>query len=141
VIIGQDTDGLTSPGEAHLDWAVKMDKRFFVGQRSLSIINKRPLTRKLVGFTLASAGREAGVKECHLIISNGDMVGRVTSVSYSPTLKMVIGLAYLPPDRTEAGTTFTIRVDSGALIPATVTSIPFYDPQNARQNVRDDESA
>ena len=31
----QDTDGLTNPFEAGLGWAVRMDKPFFVGQRSL----------------------------------------------------------------------------------------------------------
>ncbi|HZW29945.1 MAG TPA: 2Fe-2S iron-sulfur cluster-binding protein, partial [Isosphaeraceae bacterium] len=38
VIIGQDTDGLTHPVEAGLGWAVKRDKPFFVGQRSLAIL-------------------------------------------------------------------------------------------------------
>src|SRR5262249_19268287 len=51
VIIGQDTDGLTHPFEAGLDWAVKMDKRFFVGQRSLKILGRKSLKRRLVGFT------------------------------------------------------------------------------------------
>ncbi len=134
VIIGQDTDGLTLPGEAQLGWAVRMDKRFFVGQRSLKILQKRPLTRELVGFTLAPADSEAGVKECHLVIEDGEIVGRTTSVSYSPTLQRVIGLAYLPPYRTAKGTTFSIRIDSGALIAATVVETPFYDPQNTRQS-------
>ncbi len=38
IIIGQDTDGLTTPIEAAMDWAVKMDKPYFIGQRSLKII-------------------------------------------------------------------------------------------------------
>jgi sarcosine oxidase subunit alpha len=133
IIVSQDTDGLTTPGEAHLGWAVKMDKPFFVGQRSLAIIQKRPFTRALVGFTLSPSDTNAGVKECHLIIENGEIVGRVTSVAYSPTLQKVIGLAFLPPDRTAPGTTFSIRIDSGALITGTVAATPFYDPENQRQ--------
>jgi sarcosine oxidase subunit alpha len=134
VIIGQDTDGLTTPGEAQLGWAVRMDKRFFVGQRSLKIIQKRPSTREMVGFTLAPADRDAGVQECHLVIENGEIVGRTTSVAYSPTLQRVIGLAHLPPDCTAPGTTFSIRIDRGALVTATVVTTPFYDPQNTRQS-------
>jgi sarcosine oxidase subunit alpha len=165
VIIGQDTDGLSTPGEAHLDWTVKMDKPFFVGQRSLAILGKRPLTRVLVGFTLAPADTDAGVstignrkskienrftlapadtdagvKECHLIIANGEIVGRITSVAYSPTLQQGIGLAYLPPTHTAPGTAFTIQVDSGALVTGTVAPCPFYDPENARQNPRHHEA-
>ena len=52
MIIGQDTDGLTHPFEAGMNWAVKMDKPFFVGQRSLSILSKKSLTRTLAGFSL-----------------------------------------------------------------------------------------
>ena len=33
LIVSQDTDGLTDPFEAHLGWAVKLDKPFFVGKR------------------------------------------------------------------------------------------------------------
>ena len=41
IIIGQDTDGLTTPAEAGVDWAVKMDKPYFVGQRSLKIVERK----------------------------------------------------------------------------------------------------
>src|SRR5262249_11065633 len=40
VLIGQDTDGLTHPVEAGLEWVVKRDKPFFVGQRSLAILER-----------------------------------------------------------------------------------------------------
>lgn len=41
IIIGQDTDGLTNPFDVGLEWALKMDKPFFVGQRSLQVIAKQ----------------------------------------------------------------------------------------------------
>ena len=41
LIVGQDTDGLTDPFEANARWAVNMQKPFFVGQRSLKILDKR----------------------------------------------------------------------------------------------------
>src|SRR5262249_2573553 len=65
IIIGQDTDGLTTPLQARMDWAVKMDKAFFVGQRSLRIIEKRPLKQVLVGFALAADHAGPAPKECH----------------------------------------------------------------------------
>lgn len=133
LIVGQDTDGLTHPFEAALDWAVKMDKPFFVGQRSLAILSKKPLKRRLVGFTLPENHRGPSPKECHLVVKDGRITGRVTSVSSSPTLGRVLGLAYVSPDQAAAGSTFTIRIDGGREVLATVVPLPFYDPDNLRQ--------
>ena len=132
LILGQDTDGLTNPFEAGLGWAVKMDKPFFVGQRTLAVLRKRELTRKLVGFTL-DPGQRVRPRECHLIIDADQITGRVTSVAFSQQLQKVIGLAFLRPDHSTPGTTFQIRVDGGALVQGTVAETPFYDPGNNRQ--------
>ncbi|MHB0973786.1 MAG: FAD-dependent oxidoreductase [Thiobacillus sp.] len=133
LIIGQDTDGLTTPGEAGLDWAVKMDKPFFVGQRSLVAIAGKPRRQQLVGFMLPAGHASAAPKECHLVIDDGDIAGRVTSVAWSPTLARHIGLAYVLPDMAQAGSQFSIRLTDGSLVTAEVVKTPFYDPENARQ--------
>ena len=57
VIVGQDTDGLTFPHEAGLEWAIAKGKPFFIGQRAIQAQAGRPLTRRLVGFTLPAEGR------------------------------------------------------------------------------------
>ena len=136
VIVSQDTDGLTNPYEANMAWAVKDDKPFFIGQRSLQIVRAKPLKRLLVGFTLAKELADVEAKrpkECHLIIEHNNIVGRVTSVTRSPTLNQVIGLAYVPPDRSKPGTLFQIRLDDGSLVQGTVVETPFYDSQSQRQ--------
>ena len=133
IIIGQDTDGLTTPGEAALDWAVKMDKPFFIGQRSLQVIAKKPHRQQLVGFMLAAEHTAETPKECHLVIEDGDIAGRVTSVAWSPALQRYIGLAYVRPDMTEENRRFQIRLTGGALVTARVAKTPFYDPENLRQ--------
>ncbi len=133
IIIGQDSDGLTHPFEAGMNWAIKQDKAFFVGQRSLDILRKKPVTRRLVGFTLPKDTFGPSPKECHLIIEQGEIVGRVTSVTLSPTLGHVIGMAYVRPEQAVPGTSFSIRVDGGEMIRATVVKVPFYDPENLRQ--------
>ena len=96
IIIGQDSDGLTHPYEAGMGWAVKLDKPFFVGQRSLAILRKKPITRRLVAFVFPGV-RGSLPKECHLVIEQGEIAGRVTSVTFSPTLGRVIGMAYVKP--------------------------------------------
>jgi sarcosine oxidase subunit alpha len=134
VIIGQDTDGLTTPMQASMEWAVKMDKPFFVGQRSLRSIEKRPLKQKLIGFALEASFAGSAPKECHLIIQDGQIAGRVTSVAHSPALGHVIGLALIAPDMAGEGTPFNIRVDN-AMVEARVVSTPFYDAPGERQKV------
>jgi sarcosine oxidase subunit alpha len=132
LIVGQDTDGLTTPFEANLGWAVKMDKPFFIGQRSLEIVGKRSPKQQLTGFMLDADFKGTAPQECHLIIDNNEIAGRITSIAFSPTLKRYIGLAYIQPHLAEIGTRFAIRVD-GLLSAATVTPTPFYDPSNDRQ--------
>lgn len=132
LIIGQDSDGLTNPDEAGLAWAVKMDKPFFIGQRSLAIIRKQPQRQQLAGFTLGS-GDAVKVRECHLVIADGQIAGRVTSVGWSPTLNLRIGLAMLRSDLATPGTRFEIKIGGGARVPATVRATPFYDPAGLRQ--------
>jgi sarcosine oxidase subunit alpha len=132
IIIGQDTDGLTNPLEVGMHWAVRMDKPYFNGQRSLTILGKQPLRQQLVGFALAGPERMP-IRESHLVIRNGDLAGRVTSVGYSPTLRQTIGLALAAPPAAEQGA-LAIRV-GGTLINAPIVPLPFYDAPGARQKL------
>jgi sarcosine oxidase, subunit alpha len=131
LIIGQDTDGLTTPIEANLAWAVKMDKPFFIGQRSLQIVAKREVKHKLVGFRL-DADISTPPQECHLVIDRNDIAGRVTSIAFSPTLQRYIGLAYVTPELATKGE-FSIRLSDRTSISATICPTPFYDLDNTRQ--------
>ena len=134
IIVGQDTDGLTHPAEAGMEWALAKKKSFYVGKRSIDMQMTKGTTRKLVGF--AVSGTDAPTpKDCHLIIRDGEIVGRITSVVQSPTLGKVIGLAFVPPAMSEVGTKFQIRVDGGLMADAQVVATPFYDPENKRQEL------
>jgi sarcosine oxidase, subunit alpha len=133
VIIGQDSDGLTTPFEAASGFAVKMDKPFFIGQRSLKIIQSQAPRQSLVAFTLADGRQDLMPKECHLVIHDGQIAGRVTSIAYSEAVGKVIGLAFVTPEKTAVGSQFLIRVDGGALVQASVVKAPFYDPEGLRQ--------
>lgn len=133
IIIGQDTDGLTTPNEAGLGWAVKLDKPFFVGKRSLQIIAGKPLRQTLVGFMLDKDFTGAAPKECHLVIQDGEIAGRITSVNWSPSLGRHLGLAYVKPELAAAGTVLAIRLSGGDTVLARVVPVPFYDPENLKQ--------
>lgn len=133
IIIGQDTDGLTTPFDASSEWAVKMDKPYFIGQRSLKIIQRKTPRTKLVGFVLDATSENEAPKECHLVISNGSMAGRVTSIAFSPSLQRHVGLAFVAPELAAEGGQFFIRADGGRMVQAIVSKIPFYDPAGRRQ--------
>ena len=134
IIVGQDTDGLTHPAEAGMEWALGKKKAFYVGKRAIELQIAKGVTRKLVGFTLEASSAPCP-QPCHLVIGNGDITGRVTSAVASPTLGKVVGLAYVPADLAEPGSRFSIRIEGGKLVAATVVPTPFYDPENARQEV------
>ncbi len=133
IIVGQDTDGLTIPQEANMGWAIAKKKIFFQGKRAIEVINNRPLSRQLVGFTLSSDSPMP--QECNLVIKNNEIAGRVTSVSHSPSLNKIIGLAFVLPDESEENSKIDIKLTNGEIITATVCSVPFYDPENKRQEM------
>jgi sarcosine oxidase, subunit alpha len=135
IIIGQDTDGLSTPLESGMEWALKMDKPFFIGQRSLKIVHGRGLRQKLVGFVFAAGDDGLAPRECHLIIRNGQIAGRVTSIAFSPALGKHVGLAVIAPDLAADGTRFFIRAEGGRMLEAEVAKFPFYDPAGARQKM------
>ena len=129
VIVGQDTDALTNPFEAGLDWAVRMSKPFFVGQRSLRIHEARGPRQKLLGFELDEKyqGEQTPLREANLLIHRGEIAGRITSLGDSPTLNRTIGLAMAEPRLAEAGTSLTFRASDGRLIGARVVPLPFHE--------------
>ncbi len=131
LIVGQDSDGLATPFDLNCEWAVKMDKPFFVGQRSLRIPARRARRQVLTGFEVP-AGEGPAPQEGHLVIDAGAIAGRVTSCAYSPTLGRVIGLAFVRPEVRARGA-FDIRCAGGARAGARVAELPFYDPGNDRQ--------
>ncbi len=63
------------------------------------------------------------------------MVGFVTSVTRSPVLERVIGLAYTAADESVTGSPIRIKLTSGRMVEATVVAPHFYDPDNQRQEM------
>jgi sarcosine oxidase, subunit alpha len=133
LILGQDTDALTHPLEVNLGWALGKGKPFFVGQRSLAILKKRPLTRRLVGITFPPDHDGPLPEECHLVMDGDEVAGRVTSIAPRSTLGRPLGLAFVRPDLARAGNRITIRAAHGRPVVAEVSALPFYDPENSRQ--------
>ncbi len=133
IIISQDTDALTHPHEADAAWALGKNKDFYIGQRSLDIVDKQPQERELVGFTFPQGYNGPLPEECHLLIDGDEIIGRVTSIAKRSTLGYPLGLAFIRPDRAKPGMRIRIRVDAGRVVQAAVAGIPFYDPDQLKQ--------
>ena len=133
LIVGQDTDALTNPYEADAAWAIGKNKPFFIGGRSLELEQRKTLTRQLVGLTFADSEGSPLPEECRLIFHENEIAGRITSMARRSTLGHPLALAFLRPELSEMGTAVQVRVDGGVMVEAMVAALPFYDPDNQRQ--------
>ena len=61
------------------------------------------------------------------------IAGRITSIAPRSTLGHPVAMAFVRPDLAEPGTHVQIRRDDGTMATAQVATLPFYDPQNNRQ--------
>jgi len=129
LIVGQDTDALSNPLEAGLEWMVRFDKPLFLGREPLLRLKARPARGRLVGFHMMDNHR-APAEGCQ-VVEDGKPVGRVTSVRYSPTLNRDLGLAWVPAPRAKTGERFLVR-SNGKDVACMVTALPFYDKDGTR---------
>jgi aminomethyltransferase len=122
-LYGNDIDDNTSPLEAGLGWIVKLSKaEGFVGQEALAKQKATGIPRKLIGFTLTDKGIP---RHGYPVLVEGSKVSEVSSGTLSPTLKIPIGLCYLPTAKTEVGTAFSVEI-RGKAVGAKVVPTPFY---------------
>jgi sarcosine oxidase subunit alpha len=128
IIVGQDTDSESNLLSAGLSWLPKLDKEDFVGKAATALFAEREERERLVGFTMEENVVPA---EGAQVVVEGYPVGRVTSARRSDEVGAVIGLAWVPPERAEAGTRFEVRVDR-QLRGARVLHGAFFDPAGER---------
>jgi sarcosine oxidase, subunit alpha len=130
ILVGQDTDSESTPYTAALDWIVKLDKeQDFIGKWALENASERELGTALVGFTLAN-GHVPTEGAAVLDADGGVTLGQVTSSRWSPQLRSVIGMAWVPAALASDGASITIS-DEGQMLEASVITRPFFDPDGA----------
>ena len=128
VIVGQDTDSESNLYSSGMAWLPKMDKDDFVGRFALEHFAQREEKEKLVGFTMEEDVLPA---EGAQIVVEGLPAGRVTSARRSEAVGAVIGLAWVPTDRSEPGTRVEIVIDR-LRRGARITNGAFFDPSGER---------
>jgi len=116
-LYGNDLSTEHGPIEAGLGWCCKEDTGF-IGSGAVSAARADPPAELLVPFKLTERG----------VARAGDPVlggGHVTSGTFSPSLEIGIGMAYLPRARSAVGSEFEIDV-RGKVRRAVVAERPLY---------------
>ncbi|KAH0555642.1 hypothetical protein GP486_006413 [Trichoglossum hirsutum] len=129
-LYGHDLDDTTTPVEAGLSWTVGQDRRadggFFGDQvilRQLKPVKNggSGVARRRIGLVVDGAPAREGAE---IVDSEGNVIGKVTSGSPSPTLKQNIAMGYIKTGLHKAGTKVEVVV-RGKKRSATVTKMPF----------------
>lgn len=121
-LYGHELDPETTLLEANLGWICKCEKGEFLGREALLAQKQHGTRKKLVGFEMIGPGI---ARDGYPVFIAGKPAGRATSGSPAPFLKKNIGLAYVPPDGSEAGREIQIEI-RGKWAPAQIVSLPFY---------------
>ena len=121
-LYGNDIDDTTSPFEAGLGWVTKFTKDF-VNSDFLQKQKEEGVNRKLIGFELIDRGIPR--HDYEITDGKGTVIGKVTSGTMSPSLKLGIGLGYVPTELSSEDSEIFIKIRDKEL-KAKVVKIPFY---------------
>ncbi|KAF1323535.1 Glycine cleavage system t protein, partial [Globisporangium splendens] len=107
---GHDITPETTPIEATLAWTIGKRRREEGGFPGHGIImdqlKNKTFTKKRVGFFVEGAAAREGAQ---IFGANDEVVGEVTSGTFSPTLKKAIGMAYVHKDVSKIGTELYVK--------------------------------
>ena len=105
---GTDLTMLDTPYEAGLGPFVRLDAGPFIGREALAEADAAGSGRRLRTLTIGGKDYEP-IYGGEAVRRDGEVVGRLRSVAYGPTIERTIGYAYLPASTPE-GTTLEIDV-------------------------------
>lgn len=121
-LYGNDIDDTTSPLEAGLGWITKFTKDF-VDSPSLQKQKEAGVYRKLVAFEMVDRGIPR--HDYQILDNEGNVIGKVTSGTMSPSMKLGIGLGYVTVENSKLDSEIYIEIrDKG--VKAKVVKLPFY---------------
>lgn len=120
-IWGIDIDHSNTPLEARYAWLVHFEKEF-IGKEKLWQQKVKGIDKKLTGFIVHDT---VIPKNNTAIFLQNKKCGHLTSAIFSPTLKKIIALGYLPLHLRRRGQELQARQEHKTL-PLTVETLPFY---------------
>lgn len=122
LLYGNDMDETITPLETTIDWTVKFDKDTFLGKASLLQQKEKGIIRKLTGFEMIDRGiPRSGCP----VVKGSEVIGRVTSGSFSPSTQKNIGFCLITAASARVGEELHIQIRNTHYL-ARVVKIPFY---------------
>ena len=140
IVVGDETDGTTTPIDVGLDGLVSKKKADFIGKRSLEqSFLKGPGRKQLVGL-LTEDPNDVLPDGAYAVAQVKDkppmqMIGQVTSSYKSPTLGRSIAMALIENGRARLGETIAFPLPGGKVVKARIADTVFYDKEGAKLNV------
>jgi aminomethyltransferase len=125
---GNDLSPERNPIEAGLGWCCK-EATGFVGAEAVARARAEGTAERLAPFKIEGAGIP---RQGNPVLAGGEAAGIVTSGSFSPSLEIGIGMAYLRSDLAEPDTVIEIDV-RGKHRAARIASKPLYASPSSRK--------
>jgi aminomethyltransferase len=113
-----------NPIEAGLGWCCK-EETGFIGSEAIARARAEGTAEKLVAFTIEGQGIPRGGNPVMMRGGGDEQVGTVSSGTYSPSLEVGAGMAYVAAELADVGTEIEIDV-RGKRRPARIASKPLY---------------
>lgn len=120
-LYGNDIDDTTSPIEAGLGWITKFTKNF-TNRSNIELQKTQGVSKKLVGFEMIDRGIPR--HDYPIADANGNIIGKVTSGTQSPSLNKAIGLGYVSSNFSKVDTELFVIIRDKP-VKAKVFKIPF----------------
>jgi len=141
IMIGDETDGTVIPQDLGLNWAISKKKEDFLGKRAQQRPHMTDPNRwRLVGLETVDPNivvPDGAYAVDGTLQANGmkNMIGRVTSTYYSPTLDRSIAMGLVEHGPERMGEVITFPTVDGDEIKVKIVDPVFFDKEGARQNV------
>ena len=137
IIVGQETDGTTTPQDLGMDWIVSKKKADFLGKRAwIREDNKRADRKQLVGI-LTDDPEVVLAEGAQLVDRPGrppvPMIGHVTSSYMSPAVGRSIALALVKGGRARLGEAVYAN-QAKKFVRCTIAEPVFYDPEGGKRD-------
>lgn len=121
-LYGHELSEQINPFQAGLGFAVNFGERDFAGRVALEQFSRDDVQSVRIGLQLE--GKRVARQSCK-ILRGEQVVGEVTSGTFSPTFERPIAMGYVKPAAAAIGTTLDIDI-RGRQHRATVVPLPFY---------------
>ncbi|TNE35586.1 MAG: sarcosine oxidase subunit alpha [Alphaproteobacteria bacterium] len=138
IIVGQETDGTTTPQDLGMGWIVSKKKPDFIGKRSYSRMDTSRTDRKQLVGLMTDNPSEVLPEGAQLVFDKNaprpmPMVGHVTSSYYSAALGHSIALALVKGGHSKMGETIHAPL-LDKTVTARIVDPVFYDKEGEKLN-------